>query len=344
MINNKREQSVALVVDYGPKIGAGHISRCRGLVEYITQCTKFPLTCFLPQYDGEIEWINSLESARLLSIRKSSFPKHREFSILLCDSYQEIVWRRFRESSIRYKVPIIDQGNKIEIQTPQAGMIVLESFAKVKYTRTNFGKTKEISHNSEFNGLMGTLIWNEKLRNLSSSKFHNKTKEGKVVISLSASDSADNALYQVIRALLKSRTENDSLEIIAYARASTRDEILKRVGHIPRLTIKEFSEDFYAQMQTCSLLISGSGTTAIEAFHLGVPAVIIELFANASANFVNLKEVYKNALFIRGKKLIDEEYLILQFKRALKELKQSPFRGEGIIRTEDLKKYFESLA
>jgi len=334
---------VALVADYGPEVGAGHISRCRGLIEHITTFEHFQLTCFLPNYGGELKWLNELERKKQLYIQKISFSRREVFSILLCDSYQDRVWNEVIGSRIHYKIPIIDQDHEYKTRIVHGKAIILESFQKFEMAIATPQAVKKTMNSHDFDGLTGTLIWNEKMRELADSQENVLAAERKVVLSLGGSDLIKTETILIINALIALKKRNQLEKIVTYAHVSIENEIQNKFGNLTGFKIEAFSEAFYGDMQTCSLLICGSGTTALEAFHLGVPAVIVNLFSNASSNYMELQKHYENALFVGRPNLSDGEYLVGLFERAITELKRLKPNKKGVINGQDLKVFFDSV-
>lgn len=339
------DNTVAFWIDFGPLVGSGHFSRCRGLIEFLSK-KGCRIECYTQGSIGKHNWFANLENSKHLTLNSKNvnelFAKER----LVIDTYQTDIQARLASFQNGYAVNIVDSNGSFIFKNPKVMEIRLES-SNLLIKDTNYGRRDGQKKSKISASIGGSLIWNSKLEDVARTRSlapKAKGNQGKnILLSFGGSTLTYYALEKAIQFLDVIKERVQIKKIICFAELEVANKLNARFGNYKSIIIKTFSDAFYQELKSCDLLICASGTTAIEAFHLGVPLVAFDLFENASDNFQILET--RPFLALVEDKIILENFSdfhkVISF--ALETLKPcSPFL-EGILESNQLQLVYDHL-
>lgn len=335
--------NLALIVDYGKNFGAGHISRCRGLIEEIIELGSINITCFIPNYDNRLPWLRDLRERGLLNVVSETFPQDGYFPVLICDSYQDDVWNKFVGSYAKEKIAVIDKNARQSRNNITVKKIILESFEDLQERAEKLTVLGALDKRRESDQLRGSIIWDSRLEKIANLRKTTKIPKSKILLSLGGSNLPKKETIVLAETLARLQRAGYFEKLVIFTHKDIKSELQKKLQETPHINSLEFGEVFDREVATCSLIICGSGTTSVEAFHLGIPAVVVSIFSNASRNFEDLQKIYRNAIFIKKEKLSEQIYLSSIIVKALTQLESRLPSKEGAILKGDLGNFMKSI-
>jgi spore coat polysaccharide biosynthesis predicted glycosyltransferase SpsG len=148
--------------------------------------------------------------------------------------------------------------------------------------------------------MKGTMIWNSQMERVylergKSQKLSNRKRE--ILITLGGSSKIVEEINQIC-AKIKELQLIELLNITVCVNESILEEITSTNTSGTAFNFQVFGENYYQKLISADLLLCASGTSATEAYHLGVPSIIFSLFENARKNFSTLQEFFTTAVFL----------------------------------------------
>ena len=313
----------------------GHLSRCRGLIEFLSEKKEYSLEIFGADNFGEPPsgWIITPNCL----ISNGGLEDALKIPALMADTYDSIIQRKISERNHGRAVLITDGNSKSASNSPNLFQIKLEVFKEFprQEKKDSLLKTNEIA---------GTLFWSSKLEEVLSDRARLNSRSfgsrKNIVVSFGASDKTLSVLEKTIVSLERI-TKLGIANIEIFCSKSVQKGLSEKSKVKPGIMIQEFDESFYNKIKLCDLLICGSGTTSIEAYHLAIPSIVVKLFDNAKHNFDNLKEIFLGAEFIdiNHKNFVDEIYTLIL--RQLKSEQREIPNKTGVVDSNRLEEVFE---
>lgn len=337
---------VSLWIDFGPEFGSGHLYRCRGLIEFLRD-----LGCSLDIYTGvsarELKWVRDLEISGAGRIIHQVASKFFNGEKLIVDSYNLEINQKLSRYRSGRAVQIIDSTHQVSITTPILIQVVLEvekNASLIEMEQQKFHK----EGGRERKQLRGTLIWNSKLNEVANERIKplngNSTRNGKIVVlSYGGSSLVHDALERTISVISDASKSNHVEKLVCFAREEVLTGLKNKFIHEKNVYFKKFGDDFYSELKFCDLLITASGTTALEAYHLGIPTLVVDLFENASQNILLLKNLAKHSVVVDKASFNDTSLFEILVLKALKRLQSTPLTLDGTIQSSELIVIYEHL-
>jgi len=337
---------VSLWIDFGPEFGSGHLYRCRGLIEFLRD-----LGCSLDIYTEvsarELKWVRDLEISGVVRIIHQVTAKFFNREKLIVDSYNLEINQELSRYRSGRAVRIIDATQQVSTASPILMQVVLE----VEKNSSLIGIERQKSHEEggqERKQLRGTLIWNSKLDEVANARTKpfngNSTRNGKIVVlSYGGSSLVHDALEKTISVMSDSLKSNHVEKLVCFARKEVLTGLKKKFINEKNVYFKRFGDDFYSELKFCDLLISASGTTALEAYHLGIPTLVVDLFENASQNILLLKNLAAHSVVVDKASFNDIALFEILVLDALKRLQSTALTLDGTIQSSELKVIYEHL-
>ncbi len=323
--------NVAIVVDYGPKFGAGHLSRCHGIIEALLNQNEFLCTVFLSNHVPDSQWLGKVQTHPCIRFSNPGFPERENFDAILCDTYQEDVWKSFEVFQAKKKIAILDNNNRHRCFSHSIFKFLLEDFSRFDADPSMVDQL-----DSEEKVLRGTLIWNSRLQETLEFRSQKRSNcKRQVILTLGRSEVAQAYVPSLVEVLGDFLDRGDLDDIIIFSNttwSTTNTKTKRKIQQLP------FGDDFSIALRDCSLLICASGTTSIEAFHLGIPSIVINLFSNAKNNVVELETRTQNMIFLDKEHLAHEGHISRTLSLCLSGCAPSFPHTRGAITHEDLQR------
>lgn len=278
---------ISLLIDHGKKAGSGHLSRCRGLLEFLARDLGFRLE-LITDKDCLSRWPEWLRKLRVLP----QLDKPRTIRCsqsLLVDSYCESISDLLRLRTSFRTVVVTDEEHQQGIGSENVFEVRVERF---DYSQDSARGTP----NRQFY-LCGSIIWNSALEEVASrrTRLPPFPIERSIALSLGGSDNVSLEISHVLASFQESQLPHHlSVHSADNAVEGVRD-VFRQQENIEFFPL---GDEYYQKLSTCDFLVCHAGTSAVEAYHLGIPAIVLNLFPNAYGNFVSLRARWHQALFL----------------------------------------------
>ncbi len=264
------------------------MSRCRGLIEFLTEFVDHQLELFTDKAKIEFwpTWLADFGVRPAFGETADAM----ERPILVVDSYEEGFLGSLKLRAPLKTVLLADE-NQICVP-PIANMFLVRLESQVT------DKTRQRQSNCADPNLRGTVVWNNALEKVAKTRSTSGPVEfpRRVVLSFGGSNDVSSSLALILNEVTKSEIP---IELSIFANMKALAEINSwRTPPRDWVRFFEFGEQYYDALASCHLLICHSGTSALEAYHLGLPTVVVNLFPNALANFFSLKEKWIEGNFL----------------------------------------------
>jgi spore coat polysaccharide biosynthesis predicted glycosyltransferase SpsG len=328
---------IGLWIDHGPSSGMGHLSRCRGLIEFLSQKKDYRIEVYGADNISELPkgwtspsncYFSNLDLGNALKI-----------PAIIVDTYNGDIQRQFYERNHGKTALISDSNSELVIGSTNLLQIKLEVLGID-------AKKDKVDKSLKLNLIEGSLFWSSKLEGIfsqrSSLDLKNCGQRKKILVSFGGSTMTLALLEKLLDSLEKtSRIGLADVEV--FCNDEIIDKLETKLEVDSRVVIHAFDDNFYEKMKVCDLLICGSGTTALEAYHLAIPCIVIKLFDNAKHNFENLKKVFLNAIFIDSRDVNLESKISASIVSQLNSKpKQTPTKN-GVVDSRLLEEIFKFL-
>lgn len=334
---NEVDRKIALWIDHGPLSGMGHLSRCRGLIEFLSQKQEYSIEIYGADCVGGFP--NGWRSPSNCHFSNLGLEDALRIPALVADTYDAFIQKQISERKHGRAALIVDGNFESETIPPNVLQIKLEVFSESQ-------REKEEKSLLIANRIEGTLFWSSRLEEVLLERARIKYKalndKKNIVVTFGGSAKTLPVFNQLIGSLEKiSNSGIANIEI--FCSNEVRDNLKAKIKLKTEIVIHEFNEIFYNKIRVCDLLICGSGTTAIEAYHLAIPSIIIKLFDNASHNFDNLRDIFLDAKFIdiNDKNFADEIYTLIL--NQLKSIPKKKPNKRGVVDSKYLEEVFQFL-
>lgn len=287
-------KQIAFWIDYSPFFGYGHLARCRGLVEYLSNVFEYKIIIFVDEPNTLPSWLNDMIVKGNAQVRSKSYSEFNSFESQVIDSYLKENFSDGENNLYKQRrVWILDSNHKIRFFNEEDFIVEIEVL---------LNKEKNFLHSEYKNRhIKGTLIWNSVLENTYNYArrriYKNlKSDQCKLLINLGNSIKIYEPLNKILMTLdLEALTLPKQVDIFCNLRNLDKPINERFSSFSP--AFHEFSDLYYSKLVECDLLICASGNSALEAFHLDQPSLITNLFDNALDNFNALSECFKNGNF-----------------------------------------------
>jgi spore coat polysaccharide biosynthesis predicted glycosyltransferase SpsG len=334
---NEVDRKIALWIDHGPLSGMGHLSRCRGLIEFLSQKQEYSIEIYGADCVGGFPnswWLSSNCHFSNLGLGDAL-----RIPALVADTYDAFIQRQISERKYGRAALIVDSNFEAETIPPNVLQIKLEVFNESQ-------REEKVKSSLIANRIEGTLFWSSKLEEVLLERAQNKYQalSHKKTIVVSFGGSAKTLpVFELLIGSLEKIANSGIANIEIFCSNEVRDNLIAKIKLETKIVIHEFNESFYNKIRICDLLICGSGTTAIEAYHLAIPSIVIKLFDNARHNFDNLRDIFLDAKFIdiNDKNFIDEIYTLI-ISQLESVPKQEPNK-RGVVDSKHLEEVFQFL-
>lgn len=298
-------------IDHGSMSGMGHIARCRGLIEYLAQESDLPIEI----HGGDEEFprhLNWLKHPNIRQIPNTQFSNIKTRALII-DSYNKEI--RSLAAAKKYAKVVLVSDNLELLPSVSSNVfhIVLEQFNLEPYQQ-------RFSRNIA-RAIYGTIVWNSQIDYVYSKRTNmNKgtDRQIKILISLGGSSKVLESI-KTICSIFKESQFSEMLNVKVFANPYVIRELLRYQEEKTYITYEAFGENYYSELVSTDLLIIGSGTSAIEAYHLGIPSIIFSLFENAANNFHSLQEIFSQSVFLRNPGRLTSETLDNLLKKIQRE-------------------------
>jgi spore coat polysaccharide biosynthesis predicted glycosyltransferase SpsG len=320
MIQSK-EKSIAIYVDCDSKSGLGHISRVSGLIEFLEHKSALKPKLFLSDPHSNIDWL--LDSMSLGNITISDFdaPLDKSTAGVVIDSYQDWAWSHVRDLAYPI-VGVVDAFSERNFATDIALVIELEK-------NSNEVQPAEDIFSSRFcaqRRLSGSLIWNSRLETAFQSRNIVQGKgllwSDQIVVCFGGSELASRYADQIVT-LLKNNYSSAGMKITVFSAEPPEGAWLNSNLGV-EIRWMPLSSNILERVAESDLLICSSGSLAREAYHLGIPSIIINLFDNAEGNHYELRQIFTSAVFLES----DFDEMKKQLPQAIQKLSEQEVRSQ----------------
>ena len=285
-------------IDHGPISGMGHFSRCRGLLEFLVWNCGIKVDIHGADHGlrSQLKWVRDLGCSP-----KNLEPSEFDSNIILVDTYSINIYTKILQLENKKIVAIFDSNNTIVKAQPNMLIVRLENLKSISEN------SKQINNQLKPE-ITGTLFWNSVLENSflekSAKLFRVRSRKKKIVVALGGSLMVQEVLEKICLNL-SLLSDTTPIVVDVFLNKQIISKIKDITNSLDFINLYEFTDDYYNKLIESDLLICGSGTSAIEAYHLSIKSIILPIFTNAISNFNGLQRIYKNAIYIDTKKFLD---------------------------------------
>lgn len=330
------DKKLSVWIDDGPVSGMGHFSRCRGAYEFFSERSKRNLTNLGSDENSELvnSWLTSSNKHK----RSAWFKKLNETSALLVDTYNLKVREKLLNLHSLKLVFVLDRNSRCVPKVSNLLQIKLESFERMP---RNSDSLSQVSAD-----ITGSIFWNSKLEEVYKSRIRRISKsmnhKKKIVITFGGSSKVDK-IADVAIAKFMPLVDSGWANIDFFGNTDTVRSLQKKYVTKTSVKFHELNDTYYEKLRECDLLVCGSGTTALEAYHLAIPSLILLLFQNAAHNYIYLQEKFDNAKFFEIADFIDcQDFNIIVRNQLELEMGQFPDKT-GAVGVDDLEQIWNFL-
>lgn len=336
MRNKKRKLS--FWIDSGPNTGMGHISRCRGIVEHFLTSNSWKISMVTDKSVVNVSWMRRLLDEQKLSLCEPSQALFLMADNVVMDTYNGDLLRMSIERTQNRTIRILDQNNESIAQPDSCLDVVLERYSP---ELRNVALSKSDIVVSKFNSrrIGASIVWNSKLKEvveLRRKKSLLLESNKLVLISFGGSNQVLSELLFYLKALLTTCEMGSIQNIVCFVSEELKDQVINAFQGNRVILVKSFGDEYYSYLAICDVLICSSGTSASEAFHLGIPALIVDIFENASDNWNQLKILFPQARFISRESLRNGKEIWSGLDVLLKDPEPPKPRLSGILGNDEM--------
>lgn len=286
------------MADYGPEFGSGHLSRLRGIVQFLNTKNQNLIDFYLAEIYAIPVWLKELIVMDSYNCYDEKTLELSAYDVLIVDSYRINIWKNITNSFGGKLIAFLDSNNFTLKLKPNVFKVRLEFISN---ERKHYGETLLPISGSK-NTVLGTLIWNDQLESVYNARIGTHAKQNfsnfRIVINFGGSNGVGSTLKSTLMALdiLSLTMQIQNVNVFVFE--ELLDELsVTRLSNL-NINFHKYSDDYYEKLKVCDLLICASGTSGLEAYHLAIPSVIFELFQNSVDNFRLLSNIFLDASFV----------------------------------------------
>ena len=254
--------------DFNTESGLGHLSRAQTFVDAIDH------DLYEIHLSSEVNPKNSGVKFRFLE--KTIWKPFREtrtekYSLIFIDTYDANIIMQLKDWDVDKKILLLDSNYDQTIPHWPNLVIDIER-ATPRLLGTSTGYIHGIT-------LIGSAI--QKLKRGNYFDIKERVIPSKVVINFGGSSGVFKHLLKFDNLI---RTQAD-IKFVIFCCNDIFLSLASFLHHHKNATVKSVGDDYYAEMVSCDLLVTSSGSSFLEAIYMKIPTAIFDLFENANLNF-----------------------------------------------------------